>query len=140
MRSAMNLDVRRGHKRMSSVTCHISISLDGYVAGPNQSLENPLGRGPVGFSPADVNFLLAAPIAMAALLRPKLDLGLWLIPWLIAAVVVIGGAVLILVLILGHATAHHGAVISAGVLAFGLTAAANAVLAAVARGSKRPDR
>jgi hypothetical protein len=61
---------------------------------------------------------------------------LWLIPWLIAAVVVIGGAVLIL----GHAIAHHDAVISAGGLAFGLTAAASAVLAAVARGSKRPDR
>jgi dihydrofolate reductase len=30
---------------MSQVTCHISISLDGYAAGPNQSLENPLGEG-----------------------------------------------------------------------------------------------
>jgi dihydrofolate reductase len=30
---------------MSSVTCHISMSLDGFVAGPNQSLENPLGEG-----------------------------------------------------------------------------------------------
>jgi hypothetical protein len=30
---------------MSSVTCHISISLDGFAAGPNQSLENPLGEG-----------------------------------------------------------------------------------------------
>ena len=29
---------------MSSVTCQISISLDGYVAGPNQSLENPVGE------------------------------------------------------------------------------------------------
>ncbi len=27
------------------VICHISISLDGFVAGPNQSLENPLGEG-----------------------------------------------------------------------------------------------
>jgi dihydrofolate reductase len=27
------------------VTCQISISLDGFVAGPNQSLENPLGEG-----------------------------------------------------------------------------------------------
>src|SRR5881409_3792689 len=27
---------------MSNVTCQISISLDGYVAGPNQSLENPI--------------------------------------------------------------------------------------------------
>ena len=27
------------------VTCNISISLDGFVAGPNQSLENPIGEG-----------------------------------------------------------------------------------------------
>jgi dihydrofolate reductase len=30
---------------MSSVTCQISVSLDGFVAGPNQSLDNPLGEG-----------------------------------------------------------------------------------------------
>jgi dihydrofolate reductase len=30
---------------MSKVRSHISISLDGYAAGPNQSLENPLGEG-----------------------------------------------------------------------------------------------
>jgi len=30
---------------MSSLTSQISISLDGYAAGPNQSLENPLGEG-----------------------------------------------------------------------------------------------
>ncbi len=30
---------------MNSVTCQISVSLDGFVAGPNQSLENPLGEG-----------------------------------------------------------------------------------------------
>jgi dihydrofolate reductase len=30
---------------MSSVTSQISISLDGYVAGPNQSLDNPIGEG-----------------------------------------------------------------------------------------------
>jgi dihydrofolate reductase len=30
---------------MSSVTCHISISLDGFVAGPNQSVDNPIGEG-----------------------------------------------------------------------------------------------
>src|SRR5438067_12234043 len=30
---------------MSSVTCQMSISLDGFVAGPNQSLENPIGEG-----------------------------------------------------------------------------------------------
>ena len=30
---------------MSKVTAHISISLDGYVAGPDQSRENPLGEG-----------------------------------------------------------------------------------------------
>lgn len=30
---------------MSTVTCQISISLDGFAAGPNQSLEHPLGEG-----------------------------------------------------------------------------------------------
>jgi dihydrofolate reductase len=30
---------------MSIVRCHQSISLDGYTAGPNQSLENPIGQG-----------------------------------------------------------------------------------------------
>ena len=30
---------------MSRVRCQLSISLDGFVAGPNQSLENPLGEG-----------------------------------------------------------------------------------------------
>jgi hypothetical protein len=30
---------------MNSVTCHVSISLDGFVAGPNQSIENPIGEG-----------------------------------------------------------------------------------------------
>jgi dihydrofolate reductase len=30
---------------MSSVTCQISISLDGFVAGPNQSFDNPIGEG-----------------------------------------------------------------------------------------------
>src|SRR5438552_2951661 len=30
---------------MSELRCHISISLDGFVAGPNQSEENPLGEG-----------------------------------------------------------------------------------------------
>jgi len=28
---------------MNTTTCHMSISLDGYVAGPDQSLEHPLG-------------------------------------------------------------------------------------------------
>jgi dihydrofolate reductase len=34
-----------GQNSMSTVTCQISISLDGCVAGPNQSLEEPLGEG-----------------------------------------------------------------------------------------------
>lgn len=29
---------------MSNTTCHVSISLDGFVAGPDQSLEDPLGK------------------------------------------------------------------------------------------------
>ena len=30
---------------MQLVTCQLAISLDGFIAGPNQSLENPLGEG-----------------------------------------------------------------------------------------------
>jgi dihydrofolate reductase len=30
---------------MSKVSCQISVSVDGYVAGPNQSLDNPIGEG-----------------------------------------------------------------------------------------------
>ena len=30
---------------MSQVTCHMSISLDGFVAGPDQTADNPLGVG-----------------------------------------------------------------------------------------------
>lgn len=30
---------------MSRVTCQIAISLDGFTAGPNQSMENPIGEG-----------------------------------------------------------------------------------------------
>jgi dihydrofolate reductase len=30
---------------MGSTTCHIAISLDGFAAGPNQSVENPIGEG-----------------------------------------------------------------------------------------------
>src|SRR5882757_6903434 len=35
---------RRSRSSMSETTCHMSISLDGFVAGPDQSLEHPLGR------------------------------------------------------------------------------------------------
>ncbi len=37
--------VSSGLSSMSSVTCHISISLDGFVAGPNQSIDHPIGEG-----------------------------------------------------------------------------------------------
>ena len=41
----MILGSRGRQNSMSSITCQISISLDGFVAGPNQSLENPIGEG-----------------------------------------------------------------------------------------------
>src|SRR5438034_10958524 len=36
----------RGENRMKKVTCSISMSLDAFVAGPNQSFEKPLGDIP----------------------------------------------------------------------------------------------
>ena len=47
-RPPMNSPVRIGQKDMSKVRIHISSSLDGYVAGPNQSMEQPLGEGGEG--------------------------------------------------------------------------------------------
>src|SRR5690349_7009287 len=35
----------KGEEMSAIVRCQLSISVDGYVAGPNQSLENPLGEG-----------------------------------------------------------------------------------------------
>jgi dihydrofolate reductase len=36
---------QEGLDAMTRTTCHVSVSLDGYLAGPDQSLENPLGIG-----------------------------------------------------------------------------------------------
>jgi dihydrofolate reductase len=33
---------------LSETTCHMSISLDGFVAGPDQTREDPLGKGGMG--------------------------------------------------------------------------------------------
>jgi dihydrofolate reductase len=41
----MNSPHDASHTAMNSVTCQISVALDGFVAGPNQSLENPIGEG-----------------------------------------------------------------------------------------------
>ena len=44
----MSLAASTVYRDMSKVRVHISVSVDGYVAGPNQSLENPLGEGGEG--------------------------------------------------------------------------------------------
>ena len=41
----MNYRTLDGRKGMSKVRAHISVSLDGYVAGPNQTQQDPLGEG-----------------------------------------------------------------------------------------------
>ena len=41
----MSSDRARGLGPMTKTTCHMSISLDGFVAGPDQSRDNPLGIG-----------------------------------------------------------------------------------------------
>src|SRR5215217_7024385 len=41
----MNRHHPRSRSAMTLVNAHLSISLDGYVAGPDQSLENPIGLG-----------------------------------------------------------------------------------------------
>jgi dihydrofolate reductase len=40
----MSFDAGSGLSDMSKVRVHVTVSADGYVAGPNQSFENPLGE------------------------------------------------------------------------------------------------
>jgi len=59
---------------MSNTTCHMSISLDGFVAGPDQSGDNPLGvRGQElhGWHIGDVRANDADKIATDWLMRPR---------------------------------------------------------------------
>ena len=90
-------------------------------------------QGPVSFSTADVGFLLTAPIAIAALVRPKLDQGLVLGAAVGAAV---GGVAILLVAggpgTLGLVRAL-GAV--AGVAAFAVLAVAASWLVESSRGA-----
>jgi dihydrofolate reductase len=44
----MSFLVGTGRQGMSNVRVQITVSVDGYVAGPNQSLEHPLGEGGEG--------------------------------------------------------------------------------------------
>ena len=41
----MSSVARPGPPTMNRVTAQLSVSLDGYLAGPNQGLENPIGEG-----------------------------------------------------------------------------------------------
>src|SRR5215210_3928057 len=43
--SAMNFESWQGPRNMSKLRAQISVSTDGYVAGPNPTLDNPLGEG-----------------------------------------------------------------------------------------------
>ena len=44
----MSFGALLGLQGMSDVPVHLSVSADGYVAVPNQSLQNPLGKGGEG--------------------------------------------------------------------------------------------
>lgn len=59
---------------MSETTCHMSISLDGFVAGPEQSLDNPLGKRGLelhGWHIGDDRTNDADEIATGWLMRPR---------------------------------------------------------------------
>ena len=59
---------------MPDTTCHMSISLDGFVAGPDQSLDNPLGkrgRELHGWHIGDPRATEADKIATEWLMRPR---------------------------------------------------------------------
>ncbi|MDO9409823.1 dihydrofolate reductase family protein [Patulibacter sp.] len=59
---------------MTDTTCHMSISLDGFVAGPDQSVEDPLGRRGKeihGWHMGDPRATEANETATARLMRPR---------------------------------------------------------------------
>lgn len=59
---------------MMDTTCHLSISLDGFVAGPERSRENPLGRRGVelhGWHIGDARATEADRTATGWLMRPR---------------------------------------------------------------------
>lgn len=59
---------------MSETTCHMSISLDGFVAGPEQSVDNPLGKRGIelhGWHIGDERANDADEIAAGWLMRPR---------------------------------------------------------------------
>jgi len=60
---------------------------------------------------------------------------LWVAPWLILTLITLGGAITIV----GHAVVHHRSVVSAGVIAVGITAAVAGALIRVARRTTRQD-
>jgi dihydrofolate reductase len=59
---------------MTDTTCHMSISLDGFVAGPDQSRDNPLGKRGIevhGWHIGDPRATEADEIATGWLMRPR---------------------------------------------------------------------
>lgn len=59
---------------MSDTTCHMSISLDGFVAGPEQSAEHPLGKRGLelhGWHIGDARANEADEVAAGRLMRPR---------------------------------------------------------------------
>lgn len=59
---------------MPNTTCHMSISLDGFVAGPEQSRDNPLGKRGIevhGWHIGDERATEADEIANGWLMRPR---------------------------------------------------------------------
>src|SRR2546430_17339518 len=61
-------------RAMTDTTCHMSISLDGFVAGPDQSREHPLGKRGLelhGWHLGDPRANDADEIATQWLMRPR---------------------------------------------------------------------
>ena len=62
---------------MSRLRCHISISADGFVAGPNQSEENPLGEGHGGTTYHFLTHGIERALERAKESAGGQDVGLW---------------------------------------------------------------
>ncbi|MEJ2871236.1 dihydrofolate reductase family protein [Actinomycetospora sp. OC33-EN08] len=59
---------------MSDTTCHMSVSMDGFAAGPDQSRDDPLGKGGIqvhGWHIGDPRATAADEVATGWLMRPR---------------------------------------------------------------------
>lgn len=59
------------HLSMNRVTCHVSMSMDGFIAVPDQSLDDPIGAGGMQLLQWQSSSAEADVAALGELMGPK---------------------------------------------------------------------